>query len=421
MDKGELRKLGKGAYGEVYGRDRLAIKYISIEDTQAALHEFIMSRLCDSKYVLPFTGIKYANGFYELHMPRFTDSLNGYIVNIPIMPNYVRCITRDVLEAVKYLHARGIVHCDIKPANVLLRYTPEIHCVLCDFSLACLELETIRDNRINTYVYRAPEVDVRLGTHLISPGWDIWALGATLYELIAARYLIPTHDGGVDPHDSSREICATLKVDPAGEREDRLERLYAMSVADIESALFGSLTDAPLNQIYINSGYLTFISSLLTPNPARRPTITEATAVYVGVDQAMTSRPCERPEETDPTAHRPPILADSGCTGPSRGPSSMAEVKKIELPDYEGVWSVLTGVITSDDDVDKLCPKWLNLAECLLQRLRIAGTNLDCNSSRIKYLILYIAHSAFTIDKYDDFEYFADKHHAAIADILAAI
>ena len=45
-------------------------------------------------------------------------------------------LAADVVEGMAYLHSKGVIHGDLKPANVLLGRAPDFHAKLCDFGAA---------------------------------------------------------------------------------------------------------------------------------------------------------------------------------------------------------------------------------------------------------------------------------------------
>lgn len=101
----------------------------------------------------------------------------------------------DVASGLSYLHSNNppIVHQDIKPANILIddnrNYT------ITDFGISISRKNRLHDIGENsgTLAYMAPERFIE-GTNPV-PESDIWALGATLYELITG--LVPFgEDGG---------------------------------------------------------------------------------------------------------------------------------------------------------------------------------------------------------------------------------
>lgn len=42
---------------------------------------------------------------------------------------------RGVVDAVQYLHDRGLVHCDLKPSNILVNDEPDARWMVCDFGI----------------------------------------------------------------------------------------------------------------------------------------------------------------------------------------------------------------------------------------------------------------------------------------------
>src|SRR5207302_3874860 len=84
----------------------------------------------------------------------------------------------QVLEALAHAHARGIVHRDVKPSNVLVAEGEELSVRLLDFGLAQLAEEeslTATGDVPGTLAYVPPE---RLHGESGEPAADVWAVGA---------------------------------------------------------------------------------------------------------------------------------------------------------------------------------------------------------------------------------------------------
>ena len=94
-----------------------------------------------------------------------------------------RAIVSDLARALQYLHARGIVHRDIKLENVLLTTTGKrIHAKLIDFGLSTfLGPGEHSEEPVGTLKYVSPEVISRLQ---YNEKVDSWSLGVVIYVLL---------------------------------------------------------------------------------------------------------------------------------------------------------------------------------------------------------------------------------------------
>ena len=91
-------------------------------------------------------------------------------------------VCAQILDALEHAHARGIVHRDVKPANVLLAAGPEVDVRLVDFGLAQFaEAETLTElgDVPGTLAYISPE---RLAGETATAAADVWAVGVALWE-----------------------------------------------------------------------------------------------------------------------------------------------------------------------------------------------------------------------------------------------
>jgi serine/threonine protein kinase len=103
----------------------------------------------------------------------------------PLSPAQAAAVGLGILAALRAAHAEGIVHRDVKPANILIA---EDRVVLTDFGIAqgagTSALTTAVDVLIGSPAYIAPE---RARGRQSGPPADLWGLGASLYAAVEGR------------------------------------------------------------------------------------------------------------------------------------------------------------------------------------------------------------------------------------------
>src|SRR5207302_11018936 len=113
-------------------------------------------------------------------------------------------VAGQISEALAHAHARGIVHRDVKPSNVLLAESGDIDVRLLDFGLAQMaEFDTLTalGDIPGTLGYISPE---RLLGKPATEAADIWSVGVMLWEALAGQH--PFREGGLT--ETSRRIHA---------------------------------------------------------------------------------------------------------------------------------------------------------------------------------------------------------------------
>jgi hypothetical protein len=94
----------------------------------------------------------------------------------------------QVLDGLAHAHGRGVLHRDVKPANVLLADGEGVSVRLLDFGLAAIEdarTLTALGDVPGTLAYIAPE---RLQGQPATPASDVWAVGVMLWEALAGEH-----------------------------------------------------------------------------------------------------------------------------------------------------------------------------------------------------------------------------------------
>jgi serine/threonine protein kinase len=109
----------------------------------------------------------------------------------PLMPDRALTLLKPIASALDAAHANGLVHRDVKPANVLIQRSQTgavEHVYLTDFGIAKSSAATPgltgTGMFIGTIEYMAPE---QLESREVSPQTDVYALGATFYQCLTGR------------------------------------------------------------------------------------------------------------------------------------------------------------------------------------------------------------------------------------------
>lgn len=164
-----------------------AVKQFCIEANLNLTHPHLRKTLeiieTENKY---FLIQEYING---TNLKIFIQQQSGYR-NIRFVLN---CAIR-ILDALEYLHSINIIHCDIKPANILIEYdgkkkvdleNPPVR--LIDFGQAKTYVTDFVDvTKPFSIIYSPPEQVLHFH-ELVNPASDLFALGITLYELITGE------------------------------------------------------------------------------------------------------------------------------------------------------------------------------------------------------------------------------------------
>jgi hypothetical protein len=128
-----------------------------------------------------------AEGFTYLVMPFVrTGTLSDLLTGQPLPLARIRQVVTQLGDALHYAHARGLIHRDVKPSNVLIDESG--NCLLTDFGLARMAESsatlTTTGTIMGTPAYMSPEQG---GGEKIDSRSDIYSLGIILYEMATGR------------------------------------------------------------------------------------------------------------------------------------------------------------------------------------------------------------------------------------------
>jgi hypothetical protein len=192
----------------------------------------------------------------ELSTQRATRSVDFYRTAARLMV--------QAAEALEHAHQSGVIHRDVKPANLLIARG---QVWVTDFGLAQFHTSlalTRTGDLLGTLRYMSPEQAG--GQHLpIDPRTDVYSLGATFYELLTLK---PLFDGG----DHRRLLRQILEEDP------RPPRAVDRSIPpELETIVLKAVSKLPTERYATAQGLADDLRRFLDNRPilARRPTVVE--------------------------------------------------------------------------------------------------------------------------------------------------
>ncbi|EAN93941.1 putative protein kinase [Trypanosoma cruzi] len=215
-------KLGVGAFSVVYrgmstSGDLVALKCFALRarniDIEDILEEIKLFSQFRHENIVQYISGYFSNDFFievmELVPGGSLDSILSSFGSLPTMA--VRRFLRDALNGLMYLHSMNVVHCDVKPHNVLVAMDGV--CKLSDFGSSLVRL-TNSIHKISDVVemrgtpgYIAPEV---ARGEVPSGKSDVFSLGITVLELLTGRlpwrFVQPRKD--TEPAVGGRDLAA---------------------------------------------------------------------------------------------------------------------------------------------------------------------------------------------------------------------
>ncbi|MFC6153632.1 serine/threonine-protein kinase [Nocardioides yefusunii] len=210
------REIGRGASGAVHlGRDTLlgrdvALKRVgyvpggtSPEEVRAEREARIAASLTHPHLVGVYDLVHVGDSFWLVMEYVEGTSLSALAKSQgALAPERARKLIGNLADAVAYVHAHGVVHRDVKPSNVLVHApgTPGEIAKLTDFGIARGE-----DDRALTKTGLVTGSPAYLSPEVVTGGRateasDVWAIGATLFHLLAGRA----------PYDTSENVLSTM-------------------------------------------------------------------------------------------------------------------------------------------------------------------------------------------------------------------
>jgi uncharacterized delta-60 repeat protein len=271
------RLLGEGGMGQVWLawdkrlNEEVALKFLppEIRNDAVALddmrRETLKSRKLSHPNIVRIHDLHEGVGELPFISMEFVDGANLAALRVEQASrfftwDFLKPLVKQLCEALDYAHAEGVIHRDLKPGNMMLDRKGRLK--LADFGIAA----TINDssNRVSvknptagTLAYMSPQ---HLRGEIPKAADDIYALGATLYELLTST-----------PPFFTGDIVHQIEAVPVKPLEERLWELGMENPVPPDVAAL--------------------ILACLAKDPAQRPPSAGAVAEWIGLGGATSRQP----------------------------------------------------------------------------------------------------------------------------------
>ena len=346
-----IEPVAEGAMGVVYRAERVklgrvvAIKVLhdSLPNELRSRQRFELEAMAMAKLEHPHCAAVVDVGIYNDQPFVVMDFVSGpnlkeVIAQGPMPIARAVEIIRQVLSGLAHAHEHGIIHRDVKPANIVLSQKAGLgdHVKILDFGLARLNKETSNLTTgivVGTPSYMAPE---QIRGIAIDCRADIYACGVLLFELLTGRKPF------ISPKDDPIEVCSMhLKKAPPrladirpGEPFGELEAIVARALSKMPDERYATAVEmaAALDLVVPRR-------SLSTPPVGVAITMPVSVAVGAGSAPNRAPSPVLARASTPPppvtrqsTPVPPPPAREASTPPPAREPSGEQSTARPPLP-----------------------------------------------------------------------------------------
>ncbi len=200
-----LRLLGDGGFGRVFlAHDDELDRHVAIkvprpsrvhrpEDIDAYLDEARIVAKLDHSAIVPVYDCGRTDDGFCFVVSKYIEGcdLANKLKRSPLTMSAAAQLAQTIAEALHYAHLRGVVHRDVKPANILLDLSERPY--LADFGIALKEEDFgKKQDQVGTLPYMSPE-QVRGEGHLVDGRSDVFSLGVMIYEMLTGKRPFPSN------------------------------------------------------------------------------------------------------------------------------------------------------------------------------------------------------------------------------------
>lgn len=273
--------IGAGTYGKVfkavhvYTQRQVALKKIRMEGEKdgfpvTAVREIKLLQHLRSHNIVSLLEVMVEKNECFMVFEYLSHDLTG-LINHPtfaLTAAHKKDLAKQMFEGLDYLHHRGILHRDIKAANILISNQGLLK--FADFGLARFFSKSRAldyTNRVITIWYRPPEL--LLGETRYGPAVDIWSAACVYVEMFTKKAVFPGEGGEISQLD---KLYTTLGTPTRGDWPDLVETPWfeLMGPTERRKRIFEDIY-----RDILSPAALDLVSQIFRYDPAKRPTTEE--------------------------------------------------------------------------------------------------------------------------------------------------
>ncbi|KAK0264954.1 serine/threonine protein kinase, CMGC, CDC2/CDK sub [Friedmanniomyces endolithicus] len=271
--------IGSGTYGKVYkaihvytGR-MVALKKLRMEGERdgfpvTATREIKLLQSLNHINVVPLQEVMVERNDCFMVFEYQAHDLTG-LLNHPtfaLTDAHKKHLAKQMFEGLEYLHRRGVLHRDIKAANILISKTGELK--FADFGLARFYQKRQKQeytNRVITIWYRPPEL--LFGETQYGPAVDIWSAACVLVEIFTRHAIFPGDGGEINQLDKIYNVLGT----PSRSEWPGIKELQWYELLRPTHRLPNTFAEKYKDSGRISDDAFELLEAMLSYDPANRP------------------------------------------------------------------------------------------------------------------------------------------------------
>ncbi|KAL2825991.1 hypothetical protein BDW59DRAFT_69016 [Aspergillus cavernicola] len=292
--------IGAGTYGKVfkaihvYTQRKVALKKIRMEGEKdgfpvTAVREIKLLQHLRNHNVVSLLEVMVEKNECFMVFEYLSHDLTG-LINHPtftLTAAHKKDLAKQMFEGLHYLHHRGVLHRDIKAANILISNQGRLK--YADFGLARFFSKSRQldyTNRVITIWYRPPEL--LLGETRYGPAVDVWSAACVYVEMFTKKAVFPGEGGEISQLD---KLYTTLGTPIRTEWPDIIEMPWfeLMRPTERRKRIFENVYRDTLSP-----SALDMISQIFRYDPSKRPTAEDVLAhPYFHSEEPSPQQPTE--------------------------------------------------------------------------------------------------------------------------------